>query len=475
MSDSEKLYHQIAEAVPDGIWVVGTSGQTIFCNEHMAELVGTNAESLTKLTCFDTLFPADIEDAQRHFAAQMAGGGRPFDFRLRRVDGSPIWVRISCMRMRDEGGAVYGLLGLFTDITERRQAEILLRESEERFRDIADAAPVLIWVSGPDKLCTFFNKPWLEFTGRALEQELGDGWSAGVHPEDLDSCFDTYCSSFDARRSFKMEYRLRRADGEYRWLLDNGEPRYNGSEFVGFIGSCIDVTEFKRNQQILDEYRQQLQKLTAGLLASRETESREIARELHDGFSQELAAVGLKLHSLQAKVGSRSDIAHSLSEIREVVGRLATDLHKISRQLHPAIVEELGLEPALRQECKNFQEHFNISTHFTAKKMPAELSKDVRLCLYRVTQESLRNISKHALEAPTVNVSLSGSPREAILVVQDTGGGFKPDVAMKKGGLGLISMEERVRLVHGTLTIQSLPGKGTTVTAVIPTDVANGF
>jgi two-component system, cell cycle sensor histidine kinase and response regulator CckA len=130
-------------------------------------------------------------------------------------------------------------------LRQRKRAEAALRESEERFRNMADTAPVMIWVSDLDKRCTFFNKPWLDFTGRTSEQELGNGWVNGMHPEDLDRCRATYYSSFDSRRSFQMEYRLRRAGGEYRWLLNNGTPLHRGGDFVGFIGSCIDITEQK--------------------------------------------------------------------------------------------------------------------------------------------------------------------------------------------------------------------------------------
>jgi two-component system, cell cycle sensor histidine kinase and response regulator CckA len=137
------------------------------------------------------------------------------------------------------------LARLAADLIERSQAEEKLRESEERFRNMADAAPVMIWASGPDKLCTFFNKPWLDFTGRTMEQERGNGWADSVHPEDLGRCLAIYTSSFDAHRCFKMEYRLRRGDGEYRWVLDNGAPLYNASDFVGYIGSCLDITEQK--------------------------------------------------------------------------------------------------------------------------------------------------------------------------------------------------------------------------------------
>ena len=158
-------------------------------------------------------------------------------------DGTCVDLLVNADPLLDDNGTPRGVVAVLSDITERKRAEAALRESEERFRNMADTTPVMIWVSGVDKLCTFFNKPWLNFTGRTTEQELGNGWTAGVHHEDLDRCIATYHSSFDVRRPFQMDYRLRRADGEYRWVLDSGTPLYAGGEFVGFIGSCIDITE----------------------------------------------------------------------------------------------------------------------------------------------------------------------------------------------------------------------------------------
>jgi PAS domain S-box-containing protein len=130
-----------------------------------------------------------------------------------------------------------------------------VQEGEGRFRLIANTAPVLIWMSGPDKLCTYFNDPWLAFTGRSLEEELGNGWAEGVHPEDLQRCLDTYSQCFDRREDFRMEYRLREHDGEYRWVLDIGVPRFDRDRaFLGYIGIGVDVTERKRAEERLREY-----------------------------------------------------------------------------------------------------------------------------------------------------------------------------------------------------------------------------
>jgi PAS domain S-box-containing protein len=156
------------------------------------------------------------------------------------------------------------------DWIERTQADTGMRESEERFRLMADAAPVLIWMSGTDKLCTWFNKPWLDFTGRSMEQELGNRWSENVHADDYDRCLTIYATAFDARKPFSMEYRLKRHDGEYRWLLDNGVPLYAAhAEFCGYIGSCIDITERRKAEEsVAETYRHLKLAMSAGRMVA---------------------------------------------------------------------------------------------------------------------------------------------------------------------------------------------------------------
>lgn len=140
---------------------------------------------------------------------------------------------------------------LLEEITSRQKSEASLRESEKRFRSLADSAPILIWIADVNKQCYYFNKIWLDFTGRTLEQEMGNGWAEGVHPDDLQRCLDTYVSAFDKRIEFEMEYRLRNKDGEYIWILDKGVPRYEDNNFVGYIGGCIDIEKRKKSEQFL--------------------------------------------------------------------------------------------------------------------------------------------------------------------------------------------------------------------------------
>jgi len=168
------------------------------------------------------------------------------EFRVLHLDGTVRWVTEGGQFYYSANGDAVRMLGMAVDITERKQAEQALREGEERFRLVANTAPVLIWMSGTDKLCNYVNQRWLEFTGRPLEDELGNGWAEGVHPEDLKGCMDTYTQAFDRREAFQMEYRLRRHDGQYRWLSDIGVPRFNPDHsFAGYIGTCTDVTERK--------------------------------------------------------------------------------------------------------------------------------------------------------------------------------------------------------------------------------------
>jgi PAS domain S-box-containing protein len=183
-------------------------------------------------------------------------------YRVQRSDGSIVWLEKNAQAFFDEDGRMLNIVGMVTDITNQKQAEDALRESEERFRLVSNTAPVLIWMSDTEKLCTYFNTPWLDFTGRSIESELGNGWAEGVHPDDFKACLETYVNAFDRREKFSMEYRLRRYDGEYRWVFDIGVPRFNqDNSFAGYIGSCVDVTDRRMAEEALREKEDKLRLL----------------------------------------------------------------------------------------------------------------------------------------------------------------------------------------------------------------------
>jgi PAS domain S-box-containing protein len=206
------------------------------------------------------------------------------------------------------------LLGISMDVTAQKLAQDALRESEARFRTLADTAPVMIWMSGPDKLCTFFNKGWLDFTGRPLEQELGNGWAEGVHREDFDRCFEIYVNSFDARQPFTMEYRLRRSDGEYRWVLDIGTPRFaHDGTFIGYIGSCIDITQRKQAEAEAREHREEIAYLSRVAIMGEMAGS--LAHELNQPLGAIVTNAGAALRFLERDSLSGEQLREVLQDI----------------------------------------------------------------------------------------------------------------------------------------------------------------
>jgi two-component system sensor kinase FixL len=251
LRDSEERMSLAAEAANLGMWVWDVARDEVWMTEKGRALLGFAQN--TRLDAAALISRVHPEDRAARAAAIKRAletqGENAIEYRVLLPDGTLRWIgaRGHCIHVGDPKGL--RLLGVSMDVTAQKLSQDALRESEARFRAMANTAPVMIWMSGTDKLCTFFNKGWLDFTGRSLEQELGNGWAEGVYREDFDRCFEVYVNSFDARQPFTMEYRLRRSDGQYRWVLDNGSPRLaSDGTFLGYIGSCIDITERKQAQ-----------------------------------------------------------------------------------------------------------------------------------------------------------------------------------------------------------------------------------
>src|SRR5437762_2200005 len=248
LRESEARTNLAANAANLGLWLWNIPGDELWVTEKWRKLFGfADSEPVKFDRLLQVVHPGDRERMKQLVQHMFEHGGEyESEYRITRPDGSTRWILGHGSVELDERGKPAFARGVSRDITKRKIAEEELRESEARFRMVADSAPVLIWMSGPDKLCTFFNKGWLDFTGRTMEQELGKGWIEGVHADDLDHYLEVYGNSFDARQPFTVEYRLRRDDGEYRWVLDNGTPRFaSDGAFLGYIGSCIGITERK--------------------------------------------------------------------------------------------------------------------------------------------------------------------------------------------------------------------------------------
>jgi PAS domain S-box-containing protein len=241
--------------------ITDSTGIVTYVNDKFCQVSGYSRSEVTgKLRSFVNSGYHDGEFFQEMWSTITGGKIWYGEVKNRTKDDSYYWLDMTIVPYIDHQGKASQYLAIAFDITQRKESELALKESEERFRLMADSCPVLLWTSGADTLCNFFNQTWLNFTGKTLEKEMGNSWAEGVHPDDYNGCLNTYLGAFAVRRSFEMVYRLRRYDGEYRWILDAGTPRFfSDGRFAGYIGSCVDITERKQAEENLQkQYEQSL-------------------------------------------------------------------------------------------------------------------------------------------------------------------------------------------------------------------------
>lgn len=245
--DKIAMLGAIVESSDDAIVSKTLEGIVTSWNESAERIFGYSEEEMIGQP-ISKIIPVDRLEEEPRILDQLKNGKHVPHFETKRVrkDGILLDISLTLSPIKNAEGVIIGASKIARDITSQKEAEFLLKESEERFRTLIDVAPVLVWMSGTDKQYYFFNKSWLDFTGRTMEEESGDGWSEGVHPDDMRECFAIYSEAFDAREAFYMEYRLRRHDGEYRWISDKGIPRFSpDGTFLGYIGGCMDINDQK--------------------------------------------------------------------------------------------------------------------------------------------------------------------------------------------------------------------------------------
>jgi PAS domain S-box-containing protein len=345
----------------------------------------------------------------------------------------------------------------------KRKAEAVLRESEERFRVMADTTPSLVWMCDAQGRITYLNDRRIAFTGRAPDDAgYGDNWITNVHSDDVERVLGTLYEALKTKQSFSQEYRLRRSDGVYRWMFDVASPRVNGDgSFGGFIGSAIDTTDQKLAQQALE-------KVSGQLIEAQEKERSRIARDLHDDICQRLALLSMEIEQAnRASNGSLVATKQNLERIRDHCSEIAGDVQSLSHQLHSSTLDYLGVVGAIRAFCNEFSRQHQVGIEFTDRNVPEHLPQDISLCLFRIAQESLQNAVKYS-GANQFFVALYAIEEEVQLVVRDAGAGFDVEEAKRNRGLGLVSMQERIHLVRGRFAVDSRPSKGTRIFAAVP-------
>ncbi|MEJ8755580.1 ATP-binding protein [Pontibacter sp. H259] len=399
----------------------------------------------------------------------------------------------------------------FADITDYKLEEQARVETEKRFRDMANAAPVLIRMTNPNLESDFFNDKWLEFTGRSLTDELGIGWAKGIHPDDYDTCYYTLKQSLQNQSPHCMEYRLLNRHGHYRWILDNGVPRLTeDGQLLGYISACTDITELKWAESLMNKYNTELEKqvalrttelqeanhrlkieikekirkkqelmrsheqlhsLTSHLQDLRESERKFIAREIHDELGQALTALKIEMLLLYDRLSDskskyKSVMLESLESMEKALDESLLSMRKIISQLRPSLSDDLELVYEIQKLAADLEKRVDLPVLVNAHVMQIELPPTIAIEVYRVIQESLTNVIKHA-KATAVIIDISKLKEKFRFRVSDNGIGFEEQLLQGEKSFGILGIKERAQRIGAAITITSEKGSGTTVELLV--------
>ncbi|MBL7727819.1 MAG: PAS domain S-box protein [Dinghuibacter sp.] len=350
------------------------------------------------------------------------------------------------------------------DISERKMAEKIISESESRFRAMADSAPVMIWVTNEHDNTIYYNQGWLNFTGKTLTEEISEQWEYKVHPEDRPGAMVEYYKAVAHKRPFTIEYRLRKNDGTYHWVIDRGSPRFlpDGS-FVGYTGVCFNIQDRREVEARLLNIEQEKQKLvTRAGIEGQEKEREEIGRELHDNVNQLISSAKLYMEVVKRETeGGEEMVNRSI----ETLNLAIQEIRRLSKNLTPPTLD-LGINDAIEELIDEVHLSRTLSITFTScREAETGINAEISLTLFRIVQEQVNNILKHA-EAGSAAIKLEKENNLVQLTITDNGKGF--DTSLRRKGVGLTNITNRASLHNGRVEIISTPGYGCTLKVCIP-------
>jgi PAS domain S-box-containing protein len=346
--------------------------------------------------------------------------------------------------------------------------------SAEFYRLLLDNALDIVTVLEPDGTILYANPAVTKVLGYDVQDRPGKKIFEFIHPKDISRVQDVLATTTNTQfATGSVEFRYRHQDGSWRDLETVGVNLCENPAVRGIILNSRDMTERKRAERALRKSETALRRshaelgrMTARLLKVEEGEHRRLARELHDDFSQKVGLMCFELDSLAKNVPAHRDqVAVQLKSLEARLAQLSDDLHSIAHQLHPSILDDLGLLPALRSYCTDFSKRHGIAVTFHHRDVSGEIPNETSICVYRIVQEALTNVARHS-NAKAAQVALVTTDKMMRLTIHDAGVGFHPKLC--KRGIGLVSIEERVRLMGGSVSVESQPGDGTKIEAEIP-------
>jgi PAS domain S-box-containing protein len=473
----------VVESSDDAIMSKSLDGTIMSWNSGAQRIFGYTAEEIIGKSIL-LLIPSELQKEEPEIIARLKNGERIEHFETVRLtkDGRRVDISLTVSPIRDSSGKVVGASKIARDITEETKRLEALRESEVRFRTMADSAPMMIWEAGPDMLCNYFNQTWLDFVGRTPEQEMRNGWMESVHPEDLVRCEKVYVSSLESRRPFEMEYRLRHHSGNYRWILNKGVPRYgpNGT-FQGYIGVCVDITESVQAKENLANSRKELERLV-----NERTASLQDAVAQMEEFSYSVS------HDLRAPLRAMQGYASALledyrgkvldSEAEDYLQRIVTAGLRMDRLTRDVLVYSKIPRTDLQLRVVGLDKLVSdiVAQYLQSKTQVAEITVETPLLpilgnesfMAQVVSNLVDNAVKFTASGrvPQVRIWTEALQGQVRLWVEDNGIGINPEhqkriwgmfervhpqTKFEGTGIGLAIVRKTVERMNGTMGVTS--------------------